>query len=706
MSNKNEATLLIVDDKSENLVVLEKLLSPLPIKILKALSGNEALSLMIEHEVMLVLLDVQMPGMSGYEVREVMSWDEKTKFIPVIFITANYADEQHKLKGYEYGAVDYLYKPIDEIILLSKVKVFIDLYEQKLKYKQLNQRYQLIFNAAGEGIFGINQEKNIVFINPAAETILGYSIGQLINKPVLALLKEPPKKEDIEDENNWSLDDIFNICSKKTNFHKADAELIKNDGTLLPVEFTAAAIYDKDEDDYNGLVFVFSDISLRKITEEQLTNLALYDHLTQLPNRLLFERTMTQTLARAKRNSTITALMFLDLDHFKDVNDQLGHDIGDLLLKAVSSRLLRCIRETDTVSRLGGDEFAIILDQISTMNDAALIAEKIIEALKRPFLLNGNDVFISTSIGIASYPLSGDTSGSLTKNADIAMYQAKQTGRGRYCFFTNLMNEQIRFRLQIIHGLHYAIDRNEFELYYQPKLDLMSKKIVGTEALLRWNHPILGLLHPADFVQIAEETGLIQKIGKWTLEQACRVNKLWQNAGYIKCSIAVNLSFHQLLQTDLISIIENALTQSGLESCYLEVELTETSLIANIEKLSQVLTQLHKIGLYIAIDDFGTGYSSLSHLKKLPIDSLKIDKSFVRDIISDSNDAAIVRAVITLAHGLDLIVIAEGVEHEEQLMFLQNNGCDQVQGFLFSSPLKAIEMEDFFKNYPDYTHNV
>lgn len=701
MVHKNEAKILIVDDKNENLVVLEKLLSSLPVTVIKALSGNEALSLMIEHEFMLVLLDVQMPNMSGYEVREVMSWDEKTKFIPVIFITANYADEQHKLKGYEYGAVDYLYKPIDEIILLSKIKVFLDLYEQKLKYKQLNQRYQLIFNAAGEGIFGIDTKKHIVFINPAAETILGYSVGQLLNKPVFDILKEPTIEEETEEEKLWSLDKIFSMCAHDKTFHNTDAKFIKNDHTLLPVEFTAAAMHDHDEN-YSGLVFVFSDISLRKITEEQLTNLALYDHLTELPNRLLFERTMNQTLARAKRNTTITALMFLDLDHFKDVNDQLGHDIGDLLLKAVSSRLLRCIRETDTVSRLGGDEFAIILDQISSMSDAANIAEKIIESLKRPFLLNGNDVFISTSIGIATYPLSGETVLSLTKNADIAMYQAKQTGRGHYCFFSNLMNEQIRFRLQIIHGLHYAIERNEFELYFQPKLDLVNRKIVGTEALLRWNHPILGLLHPADFMQVAEETGLIQKIGKWTLEEACRVNKAWQSAGYVKCSIAVNLSFHQLLQTDLVLIIENALKESGLENRYLEVELTETSLIASIEKLSQVLTTLHKMGLHIAIDDFGTGYSSLSHLKKLPIDSLKIDRSFVRDISSDSSDAAIVRAVITLAHGLGLIVIAEGVEHEAQFTFLQENGCDQVQGFLFSSPLKAKDMEEFFKSHPAY----
>lgn len=690
--------LLIVDDKNENLIVLEKLLSSFNVQIFKAHSGNEALSLMLDHEFVLVLLDVQMPNMSGYEVLEVMSWDEKTRFIPVIFITANYADEQHKLKGYQYGAVDYLYKPINDVILLSKVKVFLDLNDQRIKFKQLNQRYQLIINAAGEGILGADLDWKISFINPAAEKTLGFGVGTLIGKPITTLIEQTSTDADPENEERWTTQDIFDVCSQNKTFHKDDTTFKKSDGTLLPIEFTAAPIYDQHEQ-YNGIVFVFSDITLRKTVEEQLTNLALYDHLTKLPNRLLFEKTMSQALARARRNNKLMALMFLDLDHFKDINDRLGHDIGDLLLKGVSDRLVTCIRETDTVARLGGDEFAIILDEVSATEDAAMIAEKIIQALTPPFYLNGNEVFVSASIGIAVYPISGETSIALTKNADIAMYQAKQTGRDQYCFFTDIMNEQIRFRLEMVHSLRYAIDRNELELYYQPKLDLRNNKITGTEALLRWNHPVLGLLKPGDFIQVAEETGLIQKIGKWVIEEACRTNKHWQDLGLEPCSVAINLSSFQIVQDDIIEVIQNALDQSGLQPKYLEIELTETSLIANTEKSAKVLHNFHVIGVGITIDDFGTGYSSLYYLKKLPVDTLKIDQGFVRDITTDASDAAIVKAVIALAHNLELAVIAEGVEQPEQLKFLQENSCDQIQGFLFSSPLHARDMEEFFKNY-------
>lgn len=690
--------LLIVDDKKENLVVLEKLLSSLKVQVFKANSGNEALSLMLEHEFVLVLLDVQMPNMSGYEVLEVMSWDEKTRYIPVIFITANYADEQHKLKGYQYGAVDYLYKPINDVILLSKVRVFLDLYEQRIKFKQLNQRYQLIINAAGEGIFGADLDGKISFINPAAEKNLGYDSGKLIGQPITILFEQPLQAGELDIQENWTTEDIFAACREHKVFHKDDTVFKKNDGAYLPIEFTAAPIYDQ-HDQYNGIVFVFSDITLRKTVEEQLTNLALYDHLTKLPNRLLFEKTMSQALARARRNNKLMALMFLDLDHFKDINDRLGHDIGDLLLKGVSDRLVTCIRETDTVARLGGDEFAIILDEISATEDAAMIAEKIIHALTPPFYLNGNEVFVSTSIGIAVYPISGETSIALTKNADIAMYQAKQTGRDQYCFFTDIMNEQIRFRLEMVHSLRYAIDRNELELYYQPKYDLRTNTITGTEALVRWNHPVLGLLKPSDFIQVAEETGLIQKIGTWVIDEACRANKRWQDMGIPPCRVAVNLSSSQVVQDDIIDVIQNALNESGLDPKYLEIELTETSLIVNTEKSAKVLNNLHEIGVNITIDDFGIGYSSLYYLKKLPVDTLKIDQGFVRDITTDVNDAAIVKAVIALAHNLDLSVIAEGVEQEEQLKFLRDNSCDQIQGFLFSSPLPTHEMEEFFKKH-------
>lgn len=686
--------ILIVDDKRENLIVLEKLLATLPVQIIKAQSGNDALSAMIEHEFVLVLLDVQMPGMSGYEVLEVMSWDEKTRYIPVIFITANYADEQHKMKGYQYGAVDYLYKPINDIVLLSKIRVFLDLYNQRIQYKQLNQRYELILNAAGEGIFGLDKESMITFINPAAERILAYPSSHLVGHPFASLLKIEEVAN--ETEATWKEQDIYMACSQGSIFHKDDTTFAKHDGAQLPVEFTASPMKNAFNE-YDGVVVVFTDITLRKTVEEQLTNLALYDHLTKLPNRLLFEKTISQSLARARRNNKLMALMFLDLDHFKDINDRLGHDIGDLLLKGVSDRLVNCVRETDTVARLGGDEFAIILDELSVTEDAAAIAEKIINSLVPPFYLNGNEVNATTSIGIAVYPMSGDTIQILTKNADIAMYQAKQSGRNNYCYFTDTMNEKVRFKLEMVHSLRYALERNELELYYQPKIDLKTRNIVGAEALLRWHHSDLGTLLPTEFLQIAEETGMMPKIGNWVIEQACQANKSWENIGEHRIRVAVNLSTTQLSQDDLVSTIQAALERSHLSPDLFEIEITETSLVNQSEKAMSTITLLQRLGVHISIDDFGIGYSSLSYLKQLPVDSLKIDQSFVRDLSIDSNDAAIIKAVTALAHNLGLGVVAEGVETQEQLEFLEANDCDQVQGFFFSTPLTATEMAKLLK---------
>ena len=695
MINTPLPEILLVDDKPENLLVLEKLLSGFPVTCIKAQSGNEALALMLVHDFMLVLLDVQMPNMDGYDVLEVMSWDEKTRYIPVIFITANYADEQHKLKGYQYGAVDYLYKPINDVILLSKIRVFLDLHEQKIQFKALNQRYELIVQAAGEGIIECNLEATILCVNRAAEKILGYPAGALKDQSLTHLFMLDTN------ETGFSIEKLIVFCREGKVLHKDDTLFKRQDGSLVPVEFTASPIHNA-QNEYNGLVFVFSDITLRKTVQEQLTHLALYDHLTQLPNRLLFEKTISQSLARAKRHNKNMALMFLDLDHFKDINDRLGHDVGDLLLKGVASRLLHCVRETDTVARLGGDEFAIILDELVSNEDAGLIAEKIIFSLGPPFSLNNNEVFVSTSIGIAIYPISGETAVSLTKNADIAMYQAKQTGRDQYCFFTDSMNDDIHFRLDMMHSLRYAINRKELELYYQPKLSLTTYEITGTEALLRWRHPQLGLLNPVDFIEIAEEMGLIQKIGQWVIEEACRMNQYWHSLGFNTISVAINLSPFQIVQEDIIDIVKNALSSAELKSEYLDIELTETSLISNTEQTARVLNELHQLGVGITIDDFGTGYSSLYYLKKLPVDTLKIDQSFVRDITSDMNDAAIVKAVIALAHNLELNVIAEGVEQKEQLFFLQKNNCDQIQGFLFSTPLPNEEMTTFLQEYtPD-----
>lgn len=686
--------ILMVDDKPENLLVLEKLLSSVDADLYKATSGNDALALTLENDFVLVLLDVQMPGMDGYEVLDMMSWNERTKYTPVIFITANYADEKHQLKGYEYGAVDFLFKPVNKQILLGKVNVFIELYQQRLEYKKLHQRYELILNAAGEGVFGLDTNGIINFINPAAASMLKRSADKLINQPFQIML--PPSEDDSQPPFIWENSDIYLKTKDGEIFPQNDDFFLKADGTLLPVEYKASPLHN-EHGDYIGIVLVFSDITLRKTVEEQLTHMALYDHLTELPNRILFEKTMLAALSRAERYNRFMAVMFLDLDHFKTINDTLGHDIGDMLLKGVSERLRKSVRQSDMVARLGGDEFAIILEEILKPEDAALVAEKAIDALKPPFFLGEHEVFTSTSIGIAVYPMSGQDLTTLTKNADIAMYRSKHHGRNGYRFFTTGMNQQSMHRLNLAHNLRLALEKSEFFLCYQPKLELQTNIIAGVEALIRWRHPQLGVIYPNEFIHIAEEIGIMNTLGEWVIRTCCQDILAWEKEGITLQKVAVNLSSSQLTKPQLSATVQHILEETGAKSSSLELELTETTIMVSPDLALETLKKLHDLGVCISIDDFGTGYSSLSYLKRLPVDTLKIDQSFIRDINQDTNGVAIIKAIIALGHSLGLIVIAEGVETEEQLAFLREVQCNQIQGYICSEPLTSKELIRFLK---------
>ncbi|MBB1270487.1 EAL domain-containing protein [Shewanella sp. SR44-3] len=435
-------------------------------------------------------------------------------------------------------------------------------------------------------------------------------------------------------------------------------------------------------------VAVFTDITARKKAEEDLRILANFDPLTNLPNRTLFQDRLNHAITKAHRNQNIVALFFLDLDRFKHINDSMGHHIGDLLLKAVAHRLQSAVREGDTVARLGGDEFTIILEGVSKVSSATVVAEKILHAFQTPFLLDDKTLTISPSVGISLYPDDATDASSLIKYADTAMYHAKSVGRNNFQFYTDQLNQYATRHVQLEAGLKLAIQENELSLVYQPKYDILTKKIVGFEALLRWNHPILGFISPAEFIPLAEETGFINQIGQWVINKACSQLAQWHELGFKEVTIAVNLSARQL-KADIVSTIEVALAVAGLPASALELELTESMIMGNPKDSVAILSQLKELGLTIAVDDFGTGYSSLSYLKRFPIDTLKIDREFVRDITEDPDDAAITSAIITLAHSLELNVVAEGVETQAQLDFLLKEGCDQVQGFLLSKPLSA-----------------
>src|SRR6266481_575032 len=430
---------------------------------------------------------------------------------------------------------------------------------------------------------------------------------------------------------------------------------------------------------------------------DELQRIALLDPLTKLPNRLLLEDRISQAISYCQRNRHMCAVLFVDIDRFKTVNDSLGHYVGDELLRAVGESLRLLIREEDTVSRLGGDEFVIMLGEILQPENAAAVAQKVIESLGHAFRVHAHELYVTASVGIVLYPENGDTAQALITMADAAMYSAKNSGRNNFQFFTAEMNTFFPERLALENDLRHALERREFELHYQPKVDIQKNQVVGMEALLRWRHPEKGLLPPNEFIPLAEETGLIIPIGRWVIEEACAQNKAWQDKGLPKPRVAVNISGVQFRQKDLLASINQALANSGMAPRFLEVEITESVVMQNASETIITLEHLRRAGVHIAIDDFGTGYSSLSYLKRFPMNTLKIDRSFIQDVSEDMDDAAIVRSIIGLAHNLRLNVVAEGVETKQQLQLLHSLGAAEYQGYYMSKPLPATEFERYLQ---------
>lgn len=430
----------------------------------------------------------------------------------------------------------------------------------------------------------------------------------------------------------------------------------------------------------------------RKRAQAEIKKLAYYDMLTGLPNRVLFADRLKQAIVMAERDNRDVALLFLDLDHFKNVNDSIGHTYGDRLLKISADRIQHCLRNSDTVARIGGDEFVVILPLVSGAEDVSKVAGKILDTLRKPVQFEEYEIYTSASIGISMFPTDGTSVDDLLKNADIAMYQAKEGGRNNFQFFSRDMNAQALTRQLIESSMRQAISRDEFYLVYQPQFNIGSRTIVGLEALLRWQHPQKGSIYPLQFINIAEETGMIIPIGEWVLRTACRQAKIWHDAGAPWLRIAVNISARQFKQDTFVDLVRSILDESGLPPACLELELTESTIMEHASRNIQALQDLKSLGIKLSIDDFGTGYSSLSYLKHFPIDRLKIDRSFVRDISTDGDDAAIAEAIIVMAHSLKLDVVAEGVEQEEQLDFLNSRNCDMFQGYLLSHPLSVSDV--------------
>ncbi|MBZ0154800.1 MAG: EAL domain-containing protein [Alphaproteobacteria bacterium] len=425
---------------------------------------------------------------------------------------------------------------------------------------------------------------------------------------------------------------------------------------------------------------------------ETMRRQAYHDILTGLPNRILFMEHLALEILQAHRNRQMLAVLLIDLDRFKSVNDCMGHTAGDRLLQAVTYRLKDTLREGDIIARIGGDEYAVLLPQITREQDVVTIIKKIMKALRAPHMIDTYEIFLSASVGASLYPDDGENAETLVQNADTALYHAKEKGASSYQFYSPAMNMRAFKRIVLENSLRQTLESGGFIVYYQPQVNISTRQVTGIEALIRWNHPELGMLTPLHFIPLAEETGLIIPIGEWVLRAACEQNRLWQEEGFPPVTVTVNLSAHQFLQPDLEKMVQRVLRETSLDSKYLDLEITESTAMQNIDMTIPRLQRLSEMGVQLSIDDFGTGYSSLSYLKKLPVQKLKIDRSFISEVTTDSDDQAIVNAVIVMAHKMRLKVIAEGVETEEQLSFLHSSKCDEMQGYLFSKPLPAEEL--------------
>ncbi len=524
----------------------------------------------------------------------------------------------------------------------------------------------------------------IEYVNPAFERITGYAAGEVIGQRLEDLQGPEQGRQDMH---------AITAALREQREGKAIVRNFRKDGSCYWSELFVAPVRDDGDGPVSHFVVAQYDISTVMRFEQELEFQARHDILTGLANRALLRERLEQAMAVTRRSGLPLWVVFIDLDRFKFVNDTLGHDAGDLVLKNVAERLRDATREVDTVARLGGDEFVLLLPQHGDGEPGAAILQRIQDAVAQPLQLGEYEFFLSCCMGVAVYPDDGQNADTLIKHADIAMYRAKEQGRGHWQFYASGMNAGTLERLGLESELRHALERGQFHLEYQPQLDLASGTVVGMEALLRWQHPQLGRIPPASFIGLAEEMGLITPIGDWVLRTACAQTRAWQLAGHGPLRLAVNLSARQFKQRNLLHAVAQVLADTGLEAAHLELELTESMVMHNVEQATAIMTNLKALGVQLSIDDFGTGYSSLAYLRHFPIDVLKIDKTFVSDITHSIDDAAIVRAIISLAHSLRLKVIAEGVETEQQLAFLRQHGCDQMQGYLFSRPLAAAAFE-------------
>lgn len=694
-------TILIVDDNPVNLGVVVDHLEENGFQVAVALGGQEALSRAEFLNPDLILLDVMMPDIDGFETCRRLKRSPATSAIPVIFMTA-LTEVADKVKAFAVGGVDYVNKPFQVEELLARVNTHLALRfaqqelhernaalqaeidarrdaEQALAHSE--SRFRRLFETANDGILLLDCETgSVTAANPAISKMLGGAATDVVGRR----LADVPGFEAIGPSAAAAVEEV----RRAGYLNYGDWPLQPPQAEPLDVEVIGTFYRDQKSE---MVQLNFRDVRERKAAEARIRYLAHHDPLTGLPNRALLADRLSVAIAHARRDGSKVGVLMLDLDHFKTINDSLGHHVGDELLEAVASRLRACLRESDTAARLGGDEFVIALSDISCTSDAELVAKKVIAAIAAPFPIEGRSLHIGTSIGISIFPGDGEDAGALLQAADTAMYSAKEGGRAGYRIFSKELSIAAQRWYTLSNDVHDACARGEFAVHYQPQIAVETGALTGVEALLRWHHPTEGLVAPTLFIPLLEERGLIGEVGRWVLQTACRQCAAW-NAGGDPIRIAVNVSAQQFYRGDIVAAVREALEVAGLAPESLELELTETLTLDETETTLRTMEELKALGVTLSLDDFGTGWSSLSYLRRFPLDRIKIDRSFVRDLTTHSSSAAIVHSILNLARSLGLDCIAEGVETSEQLSHLRREHCSEFQGFLFSEAVTAEEL--------------
>jgi diguanylate cyclase (GGDEF)-like protein/PAS domain S-box-containing protein len=679
MSGVDLTRILVIEDNPGDARLLREMFNEVPSDRTLSQVGTlrEAEAHLAGEQFDLILLDLGLPDAQGLDaVRRARAAAPR---VPLVVLTG-FDDEALAIKSLKEGAQDYLIKgEIDAKSLLRALRYAIERTAMEEAHFTEKERALVSLKSIGEGVVSTDTEGNITFLNLIAETMTGWPLREAAGRSIHEILPI------LDAATRHPLLAPFQLQTDPTVAPRLSI-LVRRDGAEMPIEGSAAGIHDRMGHP-SGAVVVFRDVTVARAMSQEMAHAAQHDFLTQLPNRGVLTDRITQAIAMSALGNRRLAVLFLDLDGFKHINDSLGHPTGDRVLQSVAKRLQGSVRIVDTVSRQGGDEFVVLLSEISAPEDASTSATRLLAAVAATHSIDATELHITTSIGISVYPEDGLDAETLIKNADAAMYQAKENGRQGFQFFTPAMSVRAVERQFIVEGLRRAMAQDELSLHYQPIVDVRTGVVVGAEALARWTHPVRGSIAPDEFIPVAEDSGLIVPIGRWVMREACREAQRWSAAGHGAITIAVNVSAAEFQDPGFLAGVIGILADTGLDPRRLEIELTESVLMRRVDATARILQSLRERGVRVAVDDFGTGYSSLSYLRKFPVDALKIDQSFIRLISTDGEDTTLVTAVINMARSLKLRVVAEGVEEPNELAFIQTHLCDEAQGYLFSRPL-------------------